>query len=40
VREHRPEPVAPWQWVFAAPLYRLVVDPDGRRFTMRRTHRF
>ena len=40
VREHRPEPIASWQRLFAAPLYRLLVDPDGRPFVMRRSHAF
>jgi phosphatidylserine/phosphatidylglycerophosphate/cardiolipin synthase-like enzyme len=40
LREHVPEPVAPWQRLFAAPLYRLLIDPDGRPFGMRRAHRF
>jgi phosphatidylserine/phosphatidylglycerophosphate/cardiolipin synthase-like enzyme len=40
IREHRPEPVAIWQRPYAAPLYRLLIDPDGRPFAMRRAHRF
>jgi phosphatidylserine/phosphatidylglycerophosphate/cardiolipin synthase-like enzyme len=40
IREHRPEPVAFWQRPYAAPLYRLLIDPDGRPFAMRRAHRF
>jgi hypothetical protein len=40
IREHRPEPVALWQRAYAAPLYRLLIDPDGRPFTLRRAHRF
>jgi phosphatidylserine/phosphatidylglycerophosphate/cardiolipin synthase-like enzyme len=30
LRVHRPRPVAAWQRVWAWPLYRLIVDPDGR----------
>jgi phosphatidylserine/phosphatidylglycerophosphate/cardiolipin synthase-like enzyme len=40
IREHRPEPVARWQRAYAAPLYRLLIDPDGRPFMLRRAHRF
>ena len=36
----KPEPVAIWQRPYAAPLYRLLIDPDGRPFAMRRAHRF
>jgi phosphatidylserine/phosphatidylglycerophosphate/cardiolipin synthase-like enzyme len=40
VRAHRPEPVHTWQRVFALPLYRTIVDPDGRPWKFRRQHRF
>ena len=40
IREHRQEPISGWQLLYAAPLYRLLIDPDGRPFTMRRAHRF
>jgi phosphatidylserine/phosphatidylglycerophosphate/cardiolipin synthase-like enzyme len=40
VREHRPEPVAIWQRPYSALLYRLLIDPDGRPFALRRAHRF
>jgi phosphatidylserine/phosphatidylglycerophosphate/cardiolipin synthase-like enzyme len=36
IRRHRPEAVHVWQRVFAAPLYRLLIDPDGRPAAMRR----
>ena len=29
-----------WTRLWAAPIYRLLYDPDGRTFWMRRTHRF
>jgi phosphatidylserine/phosphatidylglycerophosphate/cardiolipin synthase-like enzyme len=40
VREHRPEPIAAWQHLFAAPLYRLMIDPDGRPWQLRRRDEF
>jgi phosphatidylserine/phosphatidylglycerophosphate/cardiolipin synthase-like enzyme len=40
VRRHRPEPVHAWQRLFAAPLYRLLIDPDGRPAALRRDHGF
>jgi phosphatidylserine/phosphatidylglycerophosphate/cardiolipin synthase-like enzyme len=40
VRFHRPDPIHPWQRVWARPLYRMVVDPDGRPWGLRRRHRF
>jgi phosphatidylserine/phosphatidylglycerophosphate/cardiolipin synthase-like enzyme len=40
VRAHRPRPVPPWQRFWAWPLYRSVVDPDGRPRRLRRRHLF
>ena len=40
VRFHTPRPVPAWQRFWAWPLYRAVVDPDGRPRRLRRTHRF
>jgi hypothetical protein len=40
VRSHRPEPVAAWQLAFAAPLYHLLIDPDGRPLAMRLRRQF
>ena len=40
VRFHTPRPVASWQRLWAWPLYRSVVDPDGRPWSLRRKHRF
>ena len=40
VRFHRPRPVPAWQRIWAWPLYRAVVDPDGRPRYLRRQHRF
>lgn len=40
IRPHRPRPVAAWQRAWAWPLYRTIVDPDGRPFALRRSHRF
>lgn len=40
VRHHVPEPVPPLQRLWADPLSRLVVDPDGRPRGMRGTTRF
>ena len=39
-RFHRPRPVPAWQRIWAWPLYRTVVDPDGRPRRLRRQHRF
>lgn len=39
VRPHRLEPVAWWQWPYAVPLYRLLIDPDGRPRAARRSTR-
>jgi phosphatidylserine/phosphatidylglycerophosphate/cardiolipin synthase-like enzyme len=38
--EHDPGRVKPWAAWWAAPLYRLVVDPDGRPRRLRRAGRF
>ncbi len=40
VRFHRPRQVPAWQRIWAWPLYRAVVDPDGRHRRLRRQHRF
>jgi phosphatidylserine/phosphatidylglycerophosphate/cardiolipin synthase-like enzyme len=40
IRRHRPRPVAAWQRAWAWPLYRTIVDPDGRPRSLRRSHRF
>jgi phosphatidylserine/phosphatidylglycerophosphate/cardiolipin synthase-like enzyme len=40
IRRHRPRPVPAWQRVWAWPLYRTIVDPDGRPRALRRSHRF
>lgn len=40
IRLHRPRPVAGWQRAWAWPLYRTIVDPDGRPLGLRRSHRF
>jgi phosphatidylserine/phosphatidylglycerophosphate/cardiolipin synthase-like enzyme len=40
VRRHRPQDVAAWQRIWARPLYRMVVDPDGRPPALRRSHTF
>jgi phosphatidylserine/phosphatidylglycerophosphate/cardiolipin synthase-like enzyme len=40
VRFHTPRAVASWQRLWAWPLYRSVVDPDGRPWSLRRKHRF
>ncbi|MBV9872014.1 MAG: phospholipase [Frankiaceae bacterium] len=40
VRRHRPAPVSRWQRAFAEPAYRLLADPDGRRWRDRRANRF
>lgn len=39
-RRHTPEPVSALQRVWAAPLYRLAVDPDGRPRRLRGTTEF
>jgi phosphatidylserine/phosphatidylglycerophosphate/cardiolipin synthase-like enzyme len=40
IREHRPRPVPAWQRAWAWPLYRTIVDPDGRPRELRRSHGF
>jgi phosphatidylserine/phosphatidylglycerophosphate/cardiolipin synthase-like enzyme len=40
IRHHRPRSVPTWQRAWAWPLYRNVVDPDGRPRELRRSHRF
>jgi phosphatidylserine/phosphatidylglycerophosphate/cardiolipin synthase-like enzyme len=40
VRRHRPAPVRWWQRPWAHPIYRLLVDPDGRPRQLRRRHEF
>ena len=40
IRHHLPRPVPAWQRVWAWPLYRTIVDPDGRPRELRRSHRF
>jgi phosphatidylserine/phosphatidylglycerophosphate/cardiolipin synthase-like enzyme len=40
IRLHRPRPVAGWKRAWAWPLYRTIVDPDGRPRALRRSHRF
>jgi len=35
VRRHEPRGVPAWQRLYATPLYRMVVDPDGRPARMR-----
>ena len=40
IRHHRPQPVPAWQRAWAWPLYRTIVDPDGRPLKLRRSHRF
>jgi phosphatidylserine/phosphatidylglycerophosphate/cardiolipin synthase-like enzyme len=40
IRRHSPRPVAAWQRAWAWPLYRTIVDPDGRPHALRRSHRF
>jgi phosphatidylserine/phosphatidylglycerophosphate/cardiolipin synthase-like enzyme len=39
-RSHRPQPVHAWQRAWAWPLYKAVVDPDGRPSKLRHHHRF
>ncbi len=40
IRRHLPQPVAAWQRAWAWPLYRTIIDPDGRPFALRHSHRF
>lgn len=40
IRHHRPRPVPAWQRAWAWPLYRTIVDPDGRPRALQRSHRF
>jgi phosphatidylserine/phosphatidylglycerophosphate/cardiolipin synthase-like enzyme len=40
LRRHQPAPVNRVQWLWAAPLYAAVFDPDGRPRMMRRRNRF
>ena len=40
VRRHRPPRVRAWQRIYAAPLYRLLIDPDGRPRALRRDKQF
>ena len=40
VREHEPGRVQPWASWWAGPVYRALVDPDGRPRRLRRTGRF
>ena len=40
IRHHRPRPVPAWQRAWAWPLYRNIVDPDGRPRELQRSHRF
>ena len=40
LRVHRPRAVPAWQRVWARPLYRAVVDPDGRPASLRRSGSF
>jgi phosphatidylserine/phosphatidylglycerophosphate/cardiolipin synthase-like enzyme len=40
VREHRPGRVQPWAAWWAGPVYRTLVDPDGRPRRLRRAGRF
>jgi len=40
IRRHRVRPLTAWQRVVAWPLYRAVVDPDGRPSGLRRSHIF
>jgi phosphatidylserine/phosphatidylglycerophosphate/cardiolipin synthase-like enzyme len=40
VRHHAPAPVPPLQRLWADPLYRFIVDPDGRPRRLRGTPRF
>jgi phosphatidylserine/phosphatidylglycerophosphate/cardiolipin synthase-like enzyme len=40
VREHLTEPVRPWTAWWAAPAYRILVDPDGRPSRLKRARHF
>ena len=40
LRMHRPEPVGRWAALWAQPIHRTFVDPDGRPRSLRRTGRF
>ena len=40
IRHHITEPVPPWQRFWAAPMSRLIVDPDGRPRSLRGTAEF
>jgi phosphatidylserine/phosphatidylglycerophosphate/cardiolipin synthase-like enzyme len=40
LRVHRPRPVPAWQRLWARPLYRAIVDPDGRPSSLRRAGSF
>jgi hypothetical protein len=40
LRMHHPEPVGRWAGAWAEPVYRLLVDPDGRPRSLRRAARF
>jgi phosphatidylserine/phosphatidylglycerophosphate/cardiolipin synthase-like enzyme len=40
VRQHRPRKVPTWQRAWAWPLYRTIVDPDGRPRSLQRSRRF
>jgi phosphatidylserine/phosphatidylglycerophosphate/cardiolipin synthase-like enzyme len=40
VRRHRPDPLKRWDAWWARPVYRLVVDPDGRPRRLRRSGEF
>ena len=40
LRDHRPDPVERWAKLWAEPLHRLLVDPDGRPKSLRRAGSF
>jgi phosphatidylserine/phosphatidylglycerophosphate/cardiolipin synthase-like enzyme len=40
VRVHKTEPVRAWSAWWAAPAYRMLVDPDGRPLRLKRARRF
>ena len=40
LRAHRPDPVERWAQLWAEPLHRLFVDPDGRPKSLRRAGSF
>jgi phosphatidylserine/phosphatidylglycerophosphate/cardiolipin synthase-like enzyme len=40
VRRHEPQPVSRLQRLWSSPVYRIVFDPDGRPWWLRRTNRF